>query len=125
MSTVAVDVRAVLERMASQAESHRETTSASYPALQRVYEEDRNAVAVVVALMDRQKELEEAAARLAVERAEFRRDRDAVAAALRTVMRMDVKGHQLQDRLQFSDPGRAIINQCNEALARAPEPRHV
>lgn len=36
--------------------------------------------------------------------------------ALNTVMRMDVKGHQLQDRLQFSDPGRAIRAQAHAAL---------
>ena len=51
MSAGAVDVRAVLERMASQAESHRETTSLSYPALQRVYEEDRAAIAAVANLI--------------------------------------------------------------------------
>lgn len=44
---------------------------------------------------------------------------DALVAALQMVMTMDVKGHQLQDRLQFSDPGRAILSQVNAALADA------
>ena len=50
--------------------------------------------------------------------------RDELRAALGTVMRMDVRGHQLQDRLQFSDPGRAILHQVNSALARASGSDH-
>lgn len=45
--------------------------------------------------------------------------RDALAAALLVVLRMDVRGHQLQDRLHFSDLGRAILTQCNNALHQA------
>jgi hypothetical protein len=40
-------------------------------------------------------------------------------AALQTLMAMDVKGHALADRLQFSDKGRAILNQARAAIARA------
>lgn len=39
--------------------------------------------------------------------------------ALNTLMRMDVKGHELQDRLQFSDTGRAILEQCQNAINKA------
>jgi hypothetical protein len=39
-------------------------------------------------------------------------------AALETVMSMDVKGHELRDRLQFSPAGREIIEQVNAAIAR-------
>lgn len=39
--------------------------------------------------------------------------------ALETIMRMEVKGHQLQDRLQFSDKGRTILNKARAALAKA------
>lgn len=58
---------------------------------------------------------------LSVERAEFRRDREALAAALRkmTCLCLDVRGHQLQDRLQFSKLGREILDECRAALARA------
>jgi hypothetical protein len=40
-------------------------------------------------------------------------------AALRALMALDVKGHALADRLQFSDAGRALLNQCRAAIARA------
>lgn len=40
-----------LARMANHAESHRETTSHSYQALQRAYEEDRNAVDAVAKMI--------------------------------------------------------------------------
>ncbi|MBS0160928.1 MAG: hypothetical protein JSS26_20300 [Nitrospira sp.] len=39
--------------------------------------------------------------------------------ALQTVMRMKVGEHQLQDRLQFSDAGRAILSKVNAAVAKA------
>lgn len=37
-------------------------------------------------------------------------------AALQALLTLPVKGHALQDRLQFSDAGRAILAQCQEAL---------
>ena len=37
-------------------------------------------------------------------------------AALQALLALDVKGHQLQDRLQFSDAGRALLAQCRAAL---------
>jgi hypothetical protein len=40
-------------------------------------------------------------------------------AALRALMALEVKGHALADRLQFSDAGRALLNQCRAAIARA------
>jgi len=40
-------------------------------------------------------------------------------AALQTILAIDVKGHELRDRLQFSTDGRAIIEQCNKAIAKA------
>lgn len=46
---------------------------------------------------------------------------DKLADALRTVLNMDVKGHRLQDRLQFSTPGRAIGDECLAALAAHDE----
>jgi hypothetical protein len=39
--------------------------------------------------------------------------------ALRALMALDVKGHALADRLQFSDAGRALLAQCRAAIARA------
>ncbi len=39
--------------------------------------------------------------------------------ALRALMALDVKGHALADRLQFSDAGRAILDQCQQALKGA------
>lgn len=85
----------------------------------------------VLAVMDRQLEFTIAsdyngamqdhrdlvAARAAV--ADLIAQRDELRDALDTVMRMDVRGHQLQDRLQFSDPGRAILHQATSALAHA------
>ena len=38
--------------------------------------------------------------------------------ALRALMALDVKGHALADRLQFSDPGRALLDQCRAAIAK-------
>lgn len=40
-------------------------------------------------------------------------------AAIEVLMRLDIKGHQLQDRLQFSDSGRAVLAQCSAAIAKA------
>jgi hypothetical protein len=40
-------------------------------------------------------------------------------AALETLIRMQVKGHDLIDRMQFSDEGRAISAQVLCAIARA------
>lgn len=40
-------------------------------------------------------------------------------AALRAIMTMPVNGHALQDRLQFSDAGRAILNQCQSVINKA------
>jgi len=37
--------------------------------------------------------------------------------ALTALMQLDVAGHQLQDRLQFSTAGREILHQCQAALA--------
>lgn len=39
--------------------------------------------------------------------------------ALSTLLNMDVKGHRLGDRLQFSTPGRKILDKCNSAIAKA------
>lgn len=39
--------------------------------------------------------------------------------ALKALMEMDVKCHQLQDRLQFSPKGRELLNQCQTALRSA------
>lgn len=39
--------------------------------------------------------------------------------ALSTLMNMDVKGHRLRDRLQFSTPGREILDKCNSAITKA------
>jgi hypothetical protein len=39
--------------------------------------------------------------------------------ALRALMALDVKGHALADRLQFSDAGRALLAQCRAAIAKA------
>lgn len=45
--------------------------------------------------------------------------RDQLLAALERIMQMDVNGHALQDRLQFSPAGRAILEQCQAAIAIA------
>jgi hypothetical protein len=37
--------------------------------------------------------------------------------ALQAILNMDVKGHKLQDRLQFSDAGRALLLKAKSALA--------
>ena len=42
--------------------------------------------------------------------------RDALQSALQALLALDVKGHQLQDRLQFSDAGLALLAQCRAAL---------
>ena len=39
--------------------------------------------------------------------------------ALQALMALDVKGHALADRLQFSDSGRAILDQCRAAISKA------
>jgi hypothetical protein len=39
--------------------------------------------------------------------------------ALQALMALDVKGHALADRLQFSDSGRALLNQCLAAISKA------
>lgn len=44
---------------------------------------------------------------------------DDLLAALKALMALDVKGHALADRLQFSDSGRALLAQCRAAIARA------
>ena len=44
------------------------------------------------------------------------RENAALREALTTIMRMDVRGHQLQDRLQFSTLGRTILNKALSAL---------
>ena len=41
-----------------------------------------------------------------------------LANALRAVLAIDVRGHSLADRLQFSDSGRAILNQARAALEK-------
>lgn len=46
-------------------------------------------------------------------------------AALETLLFMDVKGHQLADRLQFSDSGREILHQCIDAISRAKESNYI
>jgi len=38
--------------------------------------------------------------------------------ALQALMALDVKGHALADRLQFSDAGRALLDQCRAAIAK-------
>lgn len=53
---------------------------------------------------------------------ELEQQRDGLLDALRAILTMDVKGHQLQDRLQFSTPGRALLDQCNAAIAQATQP---
>jgi hypothetical protein len=45
--------------------------------------------------------------------------KDDLLAALRALMALDVKGHTLADRLQFSDAGRALLDQCRAAIDRA------
>jgi len=40
-------------------------------------------------------------------------------AALQALMALDVKGHALADRLQFSDSGRALLDQCRAAITKA------
>ena len=39
--------------------------------------------------------------------------------ALQALLNMDVNGHALQDRLQFSDKGRALLKQARHALGVA------
>jgi hypothetical protein len=41
--------------------------------------------------------------------------------ALRALMALDVKGHALADRLQFSDSGRALLDQCCAAIEKAKQ----
>lgn len=42
-------------------------------------------------------------------------DRRLLADALSAVITMEVRGHQMQDRLQFSDTGRAILTKIDSA----------
>lgn len=39
--------------------------------------------------------------------------------ALQALMALDIKGHALADRLQFSDSGRALLGQCRAAVMKA------
>jgi hypothetical protein len=41
--------------------------------------------------------------------------------ALQALLSMPVKGHALQDRLQFSTPGREILGRCFDALKQPDE----
>lgn len=40
----------------------------------------------------------------------------ALKAAINSLMTLDVKGHELQHRLQFSTPGRAVLAQVEAAV---------
>lgn len=40
-------------------------------------------------------------------------------AALKAVLTMEINGHQLQDRLQFSTAGREILEKSRAAIAKA------
>lgn len=42
--------------------------------------------------------------------------RDVLLVALERIMLMDVKGHALQDRLQFTPAGRLILEECQSAI---------
>ena len=50
------------------------------------------------------------------QKSDVERQRDELLAALERVLSMDVKGHELRDRLQFSRSGREILHECNSAL---------
>lgn len=50
--------------------------------------------------------------------ATLKHQRDELLTALKAVLQIDVKGHQLQDRLQFSPAGRAILEQALAAIAK-------
>lgn len=39
--------------------------------------------------------------------------------ALESLLFMEVKGHALSDRLQFSEAGREILNKCLDAIKQA------
>lgn len=41
--------------------------------------------------------------------------------ALQSLLRLQVKGHDLQDRLQFSDSGREVLAKCRAAIERATQ----
>lgn len=41
-----------------------------------------------------------------------------LADALQAVLRMELRGHELQDRLQFSEPGRKLLMQCQISIAK-------
>jgi hypothetical protein len=41
--------------------------------------------------------------------------------AMKSLLSMDIKGHSLEFRLQFTDTGRKILSQCNDAINRATE----
>lgn len=51
--------------------------------------------------------------------AAFEAQRDELLAALRALMQMDVRGHTLEHRLQFSDAGRELLGMASAAIARA------
>jgi hypothetical protein len=41
--------------------------------------------------------------------------------ALQALLLMPVRGHALQDRLQFSTPGREVLGRCLDALKQPDE----
>ena len=45
--------------------------------------------------------------------------------ALESLLYMEVKGHALADRLQFSDAGREILTKCLDAIKQAKGEWHV
>lgn len=53
--------------------------------------------------------------------ADVEAQRDELLEALRALMALDVKGHALADRLQFSDAGRALLHQCQAAIEKAEQ----
>lgn len=44
---------------------------------------------------------------------------DAMVQAIESLLSMDIKGHTLAERLQFSDSGRALLEKANSALKLA------
>ena len=51
--------------------------------------------------------------------AAFEAQRDELLAALRALMQMDVRGHTLEHRMQFSDSGRELLGMTSASIARA------
>lgn len=78
--------------------------------LKSIYEEDTRRLTGVNALADD----------LKAERDELRVQVEAMRTAIDAVMTMDVRGHHLQDRLQFSTEGRDILEKVNAALQAKP-----